>query len=140
MLALLAASVATFDPLGARWAEVHTPFYGVNLGGWLLTERWLNGPKDGRLHTLCCGWVESPYNGSSKKAGGPNGGVQDEHSLSRWLRARGEASRLIAHRDTYVTRHDFVEAHRRGLNALRLPFGYWLVAPPVTGMLPSYHP
>ena len=133
VLALLAASVATFDPLGARWAEVHTPFYGVNLGGWLLTERWLNGPKDGRLHTLCCGWVESPYNGSSKKAGGPNGGVQDEHSLSRWLRARGEASRLVEHRDTYVTRHDFVEAHRRGLNALRLPFGYWLVAQPVTG-------
>ena len=39
MLAILAASVATYDPLGARWAEEHTPFYGVNLGGWLLTER-----------------------------------------------------------------------------------------------------
>ena len=39
VLAILAASVATYDPLGARWAEEHTPFYGVNLGGWLLTER-----------------------------------------------------------------------------------------------------
>ena len=37
------------------------------------------------MHTLCCGWVEAPYNGSLKKPGGENGGVQDEHSLSRWL-------------------------------------------------------
>ena len=25
-----------------RWAEAHTPFYGVNLGGWLLTERYVS--------------------------------------------------------------------------------------------------
>lgn len=52
-LALLAACVATYDPKGAQWAEAHTPFYGVNMGGWLVTERWLNAPKDGRLHTRC---------------------------------------------------------------------------------------
>ena len=43
----------------------------------------------------------------------PNPNHHPNPNLSRWLRGRGEASRLVAHRDTYVTRHDFEEVRGR---------------------------
>ena len=41
-LFLLAMWVSTHDPAAARWAERHPQLRGVNLGGWLVGERWLN--------------------------------------------------------------------------------------------------
>ena len=55
VLAILAASVATYDPLAARWAEEHMPFYGVNLGGWLLTERYVSKSVGRSVLTLPVG-------------------------------------------------------------------------------------
>ena len=118
---VLCASVATHDPLGAAWMARHAPFYGVNLGGWLLTERWLNDARGVQL-TQCCGEVDSPFVNSSWDE------VYDEHTLSTWLRARGAEERLVRFRDTFVTRADFEAMAARGIRSARLPFGYWVAS------------
>lgn len=73
---------------------------GVNLGNWLLLERWMR-----------------PSLFADTRAG-------DEYTLCQALGASAE-SVLRRHRDTYMTEVDFRWLSERGLNAVRLPFGYW---------------
>lgn len=77
------------------------PLRGVNLGNWLLLEKWMNP----RL-----------FDGTS---------ARDEYTLcAAW---GGEAERrILRHRDEFITEADFEWLARRGLNAVRVPFGYWL--------------
>lgn len=78
---------------------------GVNLGGWLLLERWM---QESLFRDTPAAW--------------------DEYSLCTAL---GDAApaRLQRHRESYITRADFAWIAARGLNAVRIPFGYWLLEP-----------
>jgi len=75
---------------------------GVNLGGWLLLERWMQ---------------ESLFSGSD---------ARDEYELClHWGEHARE--RIQEHRETYITRNDFDWIAAHGLNAVRIPFGYWIL-------------
>ena len=85
-------------------SAVHSVRRGVNLGNWLILERWMR---------------PSLFDGT---------GARDEYTLSEALGARAE-SVLLRHRDTFITEDDFAWLRDRGLNAVRIPFGYWHFAP-----------
>jgi glucan 1,3-beta-glucosidase len=78
---------------------------GVNLGGWLVLEKWM---------------VPEVYRGSD---------APDEYSLSLELGDQAKA-RLQKHRETFITAEDFRWIKNRGLNAVRLPVGYWALEAP----------
>jgi glucan 1,3-beta-glucosidase len=80
---------------------------GVNLGGWLVLERWL---------------TPSIFAGTE---------AADEYSLCATLGAMA-AERLQAHRRSFITERDFVWLQQHGINAVRIPVGYWIFgeAPP----------
>jgi len=80
-----------------------TPWRGVNLGGWLVLEKWM---------------TPSLFEGMKST---------DEYSFC--LEAGDKAAgRLRKHRDTFITEADFRWIAARGLNAIRLPVGYWVLA------------
>ncbi|KAI9705019.1 MAG: exo-1,3-beta-glucanase [Candelina mexicana] len=82
---------------------------GVNLGGWFVLEPWITP-------SLFNEWANG-------------GGVVDEWTLSQAL-GRDEAhSRLDNHWRTFITRDDFFEIARAGLNHVRIPIGYWAITP-----------
>ena len=78
---------------------------GVNLGSWLVLERWM---------------TPDVYSGSN---------AQDEYSLCLGLGSQAE-SRMNRHRDTFITADDFGWIRDHGLNAVRLPVGYWALEAP----------
>jgi glucan 1,3-beta-glucosidase len=52
--------------------------------------------------------------------------ASDEYSLClNW--GADAAARLQRHRETYITRDDFAWLAQRGINAVRIPFGYWVL-------------
>lgn len=74
---------------------------GVNLGGWLITERWM---------------TPELFRGLS---------ARDEWSLR--ASEPGEAhERLKHHRETFITEADIASIAREGFALVRLPVGYWL--------------
>lgn len=75
---------------------------GVNLGGWLVLEKWI---------------TPSVFAGTS---------ARDEYSLCKELGARA-TDVLRQHRDSFVTEDDFKWIAEHGLNAVRLPVGYWIL-------------
>lgn len=77
---------------------------GVNLGNWLLLEKWM----------------------SPQLFAGTN--ARDEYTLCQALGPDAER-RLQRHRDTFITADDFRWLAQRGINAVRIPFGYWLLDP-----------
>jgi glucan 1,3-beta-glucosidase len=78
---------------------------GVNLGAWLVLEKWM---------------APDVYRGT--EAG-------DEYGLCLALGDRAQA-RLQEHRETFITADDFRWIKNCGLNAVRLPVGYWALEPP----------
>jgi glucan 1,3-beta-glucosidase len=100
----LSGSSATADiskPQAADFSKLR----GVNLGSWLVLEKWM---------------VPDIYRGVE---------AQDEYSLC--LALGGEAgSRLNRHRETFITGEDFRWIRDSGLNAVRLPVGYWALEAP----------
>jgi glucan 1,3-beta-glucosidase len=83
---------------------------GVNLGGWLVLEKWM-------APSLFAGLAAA-----------------DE---TTWCAELGpEATpRLRAHWDSFIQRSDFEWLASVGVNALRIPVGHWLFGPPY-----PYHP
>lgn len=74
--------------------------HGVNLGGWLVLERWMTPGVFADMD------------------------AQDELALS----ATNEGVRRIKHhRETFITEADFVWLAKRGVGLVRIPFGYWLL-------------
>jgi glucan 1,3-beta-glucosidase len=73
---------------------------GVNLGGWLVLERWLAPSVFGRYR------------------------ADDEYTLCAKL---GDKKRRAfkRHRDNFITEQDFKWISDQGLNAVRLPVGHW---------------
>lgn len=82
---------------------------GVNLGGWLVLEKWL---------------TPSVFAGTN---------AEDEYSFMRTTSAK---KRIRTHRDTFVTEKDFRWLSERGINLVRIPVGYWLFEP-VDGFEPA---
>lgn len=80
---------------------------GVNLGAWLVLEKWM-----------------TPRVFEGLKA-------HDEYTYGQELGVKEAKARLQAHRDAFITDEDFAWIAARGLNAVRLPVGYWVLdAPP----------
>lgn len=74
---------------------------GVNLGGWLVLEKWI---------------TPSLFTGLA---------AQDETSFCVELGSQA-ASRLTSHWDSFITREDFAWLAKAGINAVRIPVGHWL--------------
>jgi len=85
------------------------PWRGVNLGGWLLLEP---GPANGffEAHPREDGEV-----------------ARCEWELMRVLQDEGALDALTRHREQHITKKDFQNIKEMGLNAVRIPFGYWVV-------------
>lgn len=75
---------------------------GVNLGNWLVLEKWM-----------------SPALFEGTKA-------EDEDALCRELPRQELIERLTAHRDSYITREDFIYISERGLNMVRIPVPHFI--------------
>ena len=78
---------------------------GVNLGGWLVLEKWM---------------TPSLFEGLA---------ATDE---TTWCAEMGQAAlaRLREHWDSFITRADFAWLAGVGVNAVRIPVGHWLFGPP----------
>jgi len=83
---------------------------GVNLGGWLVLEKWM---------------APSLFEGLA---------ATDETTWCAELGPRA-SERLRAHWDTFITREDFAWLAGVGINAVRIPVGHWIFGPPY-----PYHP
>jgi len=81
-------------------------FQGVNLGGWLVLEKWI---------------TPGVFEGTS---------AIDEYSLCLELGEQGAKERLEKHRQTFITREHIKKLSGMGLKTLRLPVGYWLFEAP----------
>ncbi|KAB2890316.1 MAG: glycoside hydrolase family 5 protein [Desulfobulbaceae bacterium] len=75
---------------------------GVNLGGWLVLEKWI---------------TPSLFEGLK---------ATDETSYCVELGEAEATRRLHRHWNTFITRDDFAWLARAGINAVRLPVGHWL--------------
>ena len=73
---------------------------GVNLGGWLLLERWI---------------TPSLFEGTD---------APDEWTF---MQTPGARERLDAHRASFITTADFSWLRSVGVNAVRIPVGYWIL-------------
>lgn len=93
----------------ASLRQKHPAWRGVNLGGWLLLE-------PGPAYPL----FDAHPLPNGKKA-------RCEWDLMKILRCENALESLKHHRDTYITRDDFEKIKGFGLNAVRLPIGYWIV-------------
>ncbi|KAF8427709.1 glucan 1,3-beta-glucosidase precursor [Tirmania nivea] len=82
---------------------------GVNLGGWLVLEPWIT-PSIFDQFGLSSGWV-------------------DEFTLSRGLGKEETVRRLTSHWETWITLADLQQIKNYGMNHVRIPIGYWAVAP-----------
>jgi glucan 1,3-beta-glucosidase len=88
------------------------PWRGVNLGGWLILEKWM---------------TPSLFAGSN---------AIDEYGLCSELGDKAK-SLLARHRKTFITEADFRWLKAHGINTVRLPVGYWILgdaAPYVGGI------
>lgn len=92
-------------PPAAGGNSEFTRLRGVNLGAWLVLEKWM---------------VPKVYRGTD---------AEDEYNLCLTLGSRARA-RLDSHRESFITPEDFVWIKGRGLNAVRLPVGYWALEAP----------
>ena len=73
-------------------------FEGVNLGGWLLVERWM---------------TPALFKGTN---------AQDEYSL---MKTKNGASRIEKHRNTFIIEDDWKWLADNNVTHVRLPIGYW---------------
>ncbi|MCA9324502.1 glycoside hydrolase family 5 protein [Candidatus Saccharibacteria bacterium] len=80
--------------IGSKWR-------GVNLGGWLVLEKWMTP-------SLFAGLV-----------------ARDEYSFCKEL-GRDASEILRIHRENFITEADFRWMAAHGLNAVRIPVGYWI--------------
>jgi glucan 1,3-beta-glucosidase len=71
---------------------------GVNLGGWLVLEKWM---------------TPSLFAGTN---------AIDEYTF---VRTAGAAQKITHHRDTFITEGDFAWLKANGINAVRVPIGFW---------------
>eukprot|EP00325_Prymnesiales_sp_UTEX-LB-985_P000943 CAMPEP_0174705944 /NCGR_PEP_ID=MMETSP1094-20130205/8973_1 /TAXON_ID=156173 /ORGANISM="Chrysochromulina brevifilum, Strain UTEX LB 985" /LENGTH=409 /DNA_ID=CAMNT_0015904163 /DNA_START=108 /DNA_END=1337 /DNA_ORIENTATION=+ len=127
----------THDPTAQEWAWRHLEIRGVNLGGWLLAERWLVGGDAPYIQTTCCDHVLNPYDSSTldcrqqgvDPASDPIMCQDDERALSEWRRRNQSVHTVMAFRNAFITADDFALMSSYGLNSVRIPIGHWVVIP-----------
>lgn len=93
----------TQEDRGTPWsgaARRRAPIRGVNLGNWLVLEKWME---------------PSLFEGTQ---------AEDEDTLARESDPDPLRALIRHHRDTYVTERDFKEIAEAGLNLVRLPVPY----------------
>ncbi|HMR72503.1 MAG TPA: cellulase family glycosylhydrolase [Candidatus Saccharibacteria bacterium] len=73
---------------------------GVNLAGWLVLEKWMTPSLFESTDAI------------------------DEYTF---MHTPNAAKKLEEHRKTFITEKDFEWLHNNGLNAVRLPVGYWIL-------------
>lgn len=95
------------EKVGGKWL-------GVSLGGWLLME-------------------PGPSKDLFRRFPGPDGQeARCEWELMENLRGKEDGlNALREHRETYIGLEDFHRIRSMGLNAVRIPFGYWIVRGPI---------
>lgn len=93
--------------------DLRSKVYGVNLGGWLVTEPWITPSLFEKVEEL---YGELPV---------------DEYHLCSTLGIKAKTY-LSYHWDTFYTEDDFVKIADLGLNLVRIPIGYWAF-----GLLPD---
>jgi glucan 1,3-beta-glucosidase len=71
----------------------------VNLGGWLILEKWMTP-------TLFAGTK-----------------AVDEYTF---MQTPGAADKIETHRKSFITEEDFSWLRQNGINAVRIPIGYWI--------------
>jgi len=98
-------AVAVEKPDGTNNPPAFSKIRGVNLGAWLVLESWM---------------VPDIYRGTD---------APDEYSLCLALGDQAK-SRLDRHRETFIQAADFRWIKNCGLNAVRLPVGYWALEAP----------
>ncbi|CAE8683944.1 unnamed protein product [Polarella glacialis] len=96
-------------PAHRSFSRANAPWRGVNLGGWLLLEP---GPSTGLFENFL------RRNGTMAKC---------EWDLMEILEKKNAFAELRQHRETHITKQDFIQIKEMGLNSVRLPFGYWVV-------------
>lgn len=77
--------------------------HGVNLGGWLVLEKWI---------------AQSLFSGTK---------ATDEYSLCKELGSDEASRRLTKHRETFITEEHIKQIKGLGLSVVRVPIGYWLL-------------
>ena len=82
---------------------------GVNLGGWFVLEPWITP-------SIFDDWSSSTT-------------VVDEYTYTQTLGKDEASSRLENHWNTWITQDDFNQISAAGLNHVRIPIGYWAIAP-----------
>jgi glucan 1,3-beta-glucosidase len=98
-----AASTSQSTPAASPGATTNgkTPFLrGVNLGGWLVLEKWMNSDA---------------FSGDFSNA-------KDQYTFDS---TPGAKEALQKHWDTFFTESDIQKIASTGINALRIPIGYW---------------
>ncbi|MCJ1299167.1 exo-1,3-beta-glucanase [Hypocenomyce scalaris] len=83
---------------------------GVNLGGWFVLEPWITP-------SIFSEWATTGRT------------VVDEYTYSQTLGPTEALSRLSSHWNTWITQDDFNQIGAAGFNHVRIPIGYWAVAP-----------
>lgn len=96
-------------PLNQNWTWGVNTIYGVNLGGWLVTEPFI---------------VSGLYETYST---GPAGTSVDEYTLSLNM-GSNLTEAMTQHYETFITERDIAEIATAGLNWVRIPIGHWAVA------------
>ena len=81
-----------------------TKLRGVNLGGWLVLEKWMTPSLFAGLN------------------------AEDETSYCVELGAKAIPA-LHEHWQSFITREDFAWLAGIGINAVRIPIGHWLFGP-----------
>ena len=84
--------------------KVDKKLRGVNLGGWLVLEKWM---------------TPSLFEGLQ---------ARDETSYCVELGEKA-AQALTKHWNTFITREDFAWLAQTGINAVRIPLGHWIFGP-----------
>lgn len=75
---------------------------GVNLGNWLVLEKWMS---------------PALFEGTA---------AEDEYNLPRQLSQEVYEARILIHRAEYITERDFVSIKAMGMNTVRIPVPYFI--------------
>jgi glucan 1,3-beta-glucosidase len=95
--------------LNTSWNWSTDRVYGVNLGGWFVTEPFITPALFQKYPTAIDEWTLSLAMAADT---GPGGGLE---------------SQLVAHYETFITEKDFAEIAGAGLNWIRIPIPYWAI-------------
>jgi len=102
-LAVIVVALLGALTVSHSWPYGETPVRGVNLGGWLVLEKWITP----QVFQGVPDWVN------------------DEWQLCEYLGYDEAEKRMQAHWNSWVTEAEIIELKNAGINHLRIPFGYW---------------